>query len=110
MSRIPRRIALAAATGVVAALVTGVPAHAAGTYGLVVLPDAGEQQIYDFVNSATKTIDMTMYELRDTTVENALVARQKAGVKVRVILDGQRTTVNNTAYTTLQNGGVAVTW
>ena len=31
-----------------------------------------------------------MYELRDTTVETDLVNREKAGVNVRVILDGPR--------------------
>jgi hypothetical protein len=95
---------------VTAVLVPAGSAHAAGTYSLLVLPDQGESQIYSFINSATKTVDVTMYELRDTTVETDLVNRQKAGVKVRVILDRQQTSVNNTAYNTLQAGGVAVTW
>jgi hypothetical protein len=49
---------------------------------------------------------MTMYELRDTTVENDLIAREKAGVTVRVILDGVETSVNSAAYSALQAGGV----
>ncbi|HEY1640953.1 MAG TPA: phospholipase D-like domain-containing protein [Streptosporangiaceae bacterium] len=99
--------ALAAAAG---GLVTSVPAQAASTYSLLVLPDQGETAIYSFISSAASSIDMTMYELRDTTVETDLVNREKAGVNVRVILDGAEKSVNQTAYTTLQAGGVGVTW
>ena len=49
-----------------------------------------------------------MYELRDTTVTSDLVAQEKAGVKVRVILDGKETSVNGAAFSALQAGGVAV--
>jgi hypothetical protein len=90
-------------------LVAG-PAHAAGTYSLLILPDQGESAIYSFVNSATRSIDMTMYELRDTTMVNDLVAREKAGVTVRVILDRQHTSVNGAAFSALQAGGVGVTY
>ncbi|MEY9895030.1 hypothetical protein ABIA35_003066 [Catenulispora sp. MAP12-49] len=85
-------------------------AHAAGTYSLLILPDQGENAIYSFINTATKTIDVTMYELRDTTVTTALVNKQKAGVKVRVILDGKQTSVNSAAYSALQAGGVSVVY
>jgi hypothetical protein len=51
-----------------------------------------------------------MYELRDTTVTTDLVNRHKAGVTVRVILDGKHTSVNGAAYSALQAGGVAVTY
>ncbi|HWC83359.1 MAG TPA: phospholipase D-like domain-containing protein [Pseudonocardiaceae bacterium] len=83
---------------------------ATGTYTLTTLPDQGESSIYDFIQSATSSIDMTMYELRDTTVTGDLVAKEKAGVKVRVILDAKETSVNSTAYNALQSGGVAVTY
>ncbi|WP_063770916.1 phospholipase D-like domain-containing protein [Streptacidiphilus neutrinimicus] len=99
-----------AAVATAAILPGAVTAHAAGNYSLVVLPDQGESAIYNFVNSATKSIDVTIYELRDTTLENDLVAKEKAGVAVRVILDGKQTSVNNGAYTTLTAGGVGVTW
>ncbi len=108
-----RRIGLvlaAAATAAATALATA-PAHAAsGTYSLLILPDQGESTIYSFVNSATSSIDMTMYELRDTTMENDLIAREKAGVNVRVILDREETSVNAAAYSALQAGGVSVTY
>ena len=90
------------------AVVVPTAAHAAGTYSLLTLPDQGESAIYNFINTATKSIDVTMYELRDTTVTTDLVNKEKAGVTVRVILDAQHTSVNGAAYTALSNGGVAV--
>jgi hypothetical protein len=105
--------AIAVAGATVAALVLGVPtaAHAAtGTYRLLTLPDQGETQIYNFVNSATSSINMTMYELVDTTLTTDLVNREKAGVNVRVILDQAHQSYDAAAYTALTNGGVSVVW
>src|SRR5262249_56733667 len=85
-------------------------AHAAGTFSLVVFPDQSHTAVYNFINSATRTIDVTIYELRDTTAVTDLVNRQKAGVTVRVILDAAHTSVNGSAYSTLKAGGVGVTY
>jgi hypothetical protein len=110
----PRRFSLAFAAlvlgagGVVAS--GGAAALAASNYSLLILPDQGETAIYSFINSATSSINMTMYELRDTTVETDLVNREKAGVNVRVILDQAEKSVNATAFSTLQAGGVNVTY
>src|ERR1700722_20261340 len=60
---------------------------AAGAYTLVTEPADNYQQIYSFINSATKTLDMTMYELSDTTAQQDLAADASRGVTVRVILD-----------------------
>ncbi len=101
------------AAGAVATTAGAAPtAHqaAASTYSLNVLPDQGESAIYNFIETAKTSIDVTMYELRDTTVTGDLVAKQKAGVKVRVILDAKQTSVNGAAYSALQAGGVAVTY
>jgi len=57
------------------------------TRSLLTFPDNGFSQIYSLINNATTSIDMTMYELVDTTAVNALVAACNRGVKVRVILD-----------------------
>ncbi|MCC9305602.1 putative Ig domain-containing protein [Kitasatospora sp. RB6PN24] len=104
-------IVAAGATSLAAVLVPTAAAHAAaGTYSLVVLPDQGESAIYNFVNSATKSIDVTIYELRDTTLVNDLIAKHKAGVTVRVIMDGKQTSVNGAAYSALQSAGVGVTY
>jgi hypothetical protein len=104
-------IALAAVTLAVAGVFAGAgPAHAAGTYSLLILPDQGENAIYNFVNSATSSIEMTIYELKDTTLVNDLVNREKAGVNVRVILDQAHQSYDSAAYTALTAGGVGVTY
>jgi hypothetical protein len=108
-----RRVSLALATVTLATMsgLTGVgTAHAASDFSLLVLPDQGENAIYNFVNSATSSIDMTIYELNDTTLENALVSREKAGVNVRVILDQAQKSYNTAAYNVLTAGGVGVVW
>jgi hypothetical protein len=99
-------VTLAAAGGVA----TGGPAHAASDFSLLTLPDQGETAIYNFVNSATSAINVTIYELNDTTLENDLVSREKAGVNVRVILDQAQKTYNTAAYNVLTAGGVGVTY
>jgi cardiolipin synthase A/B len=85
-------------------------AQATGTYFLAVFPDQSHTTVYDFINSATRSVDVTMYELRDTTAVTDLVNREKAGVRVRVILDAAHTSVNSSAYNTLKAGGVGVTY
>ena len=54
---------------------------------LYIWPQADGTPIYNLVNAAQKSIDMTMYALNDTTMTNDLVAACKRGVVVRVILD-----------------------
>ena len=71
---------------------------------------SSEPVIYSFINSATTTLDMTMYELNDTTAINDLIAREQAGVKVRVILDQANQSTNQTAYNDLTAAGVGVVW
>jgi hypothetical protein len=88
----------------------GVPARAASDFSLVILPDQGENAIYNFVNSATSSINVTIYELNDTTLVNDLVAREKAGVTVRVILDQAQKSYNTAADNALTAGGVGVVW
>ena len=86
------------------------PARAASDLSLNVLPDDGENAIYNFVNSATSSVDVTIYELKDVTLENDLVAREKAGVNVRVILDQAQKSYDTAAYNVLTAGGVGVVW
>lgn len=103
--------AVAAAAFAVAGGVALTPAAtAASDYTLLTLPDQGETAIYDFVNSATSSIDVTIYELKDTTLVNDLVAREKAGVKVRVIFDDQHQSYDQSAYDTLKSAGAGVVW
>ena len=107
-----RRLGLSVLAGAatIAASLTPVMAHAAGTYTLQILPDQGESAIYNFVNTAKSSINVTMYELRDTTMTTDLVNKEKAGVTVRVILDNAQQSVNSAAYSALTAGGVGVTW
>jgi phosphatidylserine/phosphatidylglycerophosphate/cardiolipin synthase-like enzyme len=94
-----------------AAFGTTVPAHAASSYSAFAFSlGSTEPTIYSFINSATKTLDMTMYELKDTTAVADLVARENAGVAVRVILDRQETSTNASAYSTLKAAGVGVVY
>lgn len=110
MSRIRLRPSAAAVFGAAAITVsTALPATAA-TYSLLVFPDQSHSSVYDFINSAQSSIDITMYELRDSTVVSDLVNRKNAGVTVRVILDGQHTSVNGSAFSTLSSAGVGVTY
>ena len=87
---------------------TAVAAHSQTIY---TFPDDGFTPVYTFINSATSTLDMTMYELVDTTAENDLIALAKKGVVVRVILDQNLEMTSNTpAYNALTAGGVQVHW
>jgi hypothetical protein len=115
-----RRFSLALAAATLAAaggLAVGSQAQAAShapaaasALSLLILPDQGENAIYNFVNSATTSINVTIYELKDTTLENDLVSREKAGITVRVILDQAQKSYNTAAYNTLTAGGVGVTY
>jgi hypothetical protein len=87
-----------------------VPARAASSLSLVILPDQGENAIYNFVNSATSSINVTIYELKDTTLVNDLVAREKAGVNVRVIMDQAHQSYDAAAYSALTAAGAGVAW
>ncbi len=94
-----------------AALATAVPSQAADAYSAFAFNlGTSEPTIYSFINSATTTLDMTMYELKDTTAVNDLIAREKAGVKVRVILDREETSTNSSAYSALKAAGVGVVY
>jgi phosphatidylserine/phosphatidylglycerophosphate/cardiolipin synthase-like enzyme len=104
------RIGTALAAGAVV-VTTAVPASAASYSAFAFSQSGGGQPtIYDFINSATTSLDMTMYELEDTTAVNDLVALKKKGVTVRVILDRAHQSANSSAYNTLSSAGVGVVW
>jgi predicted component of type VI protein secretion system len=69
MRMIPRaRTAIAASILALAGcLAATAPARAASSLSLVILPDQGENAIYNFASSATSSINVTIYELKDTT-------------------------------------------
>ncbi len=79
---------------------------------ILVEPNNGMGTIYSFMSSATKTLDMTMYELSDPTAENILEQDAAKGVNVRVLLDQDYHggNVNQAAYAQLTAHGVHVKW
>lgn len=89
-----------------------VVASGSGLGPLYVEPEATYAPLYTLLRSAKHSLDLTMYELQDPQVEQALVADAQRKVTVRVLLDkafhGQA--VNQPAFTRLQNAGVAVHW
>jgi len=81
------------------------------TQTLVIEPDQGLTSIYNLISAAKSTIDMTMYELVDTTASGLLCTAASKGVTVRVILDVNDEKSNNTAaYNQLKACGVNVVW
>ena len=111
MRRVSLAIAVTAAALVtMSGLASASTPHVASDFSLLIVPDQGENAIYNFVNSATSSIDVTIYELNDVTLENDLVSREKAGADVRVILDQAQKSYNTAAYNLLTAGGVGVVW
>jgi cardiolipin synthase A/B len=85
----------------------------AGSGALRVLsePQAGLSSIYKLITGAKSSVDLTMYELIDTTAESDLAADAKRGVDVRVILDSHlEKSRNTTTYDYLEANQVHVTW
>ena len=68
--------------------------------------------VYDLMSSATRSLEMTMYELDDPNAEQILVSDAHRGVAVRVLLDEdyEGRSVNRATYEQLLAGGVAVRW
>jgi phosphatidylserine/phosphatidylglycerophosphate/cardiolipin synthase-like enzyme len=81
--------------------------------GLVLItdPDQGMGWLYTFIGTATKSIDLTMYELSDPMVTTLLTQAAANGITVRVILDQNLEMQSNAmAYSALMAGGVQVHW
>jgi cardiolipin synthase len=98
--------ASAGTTGAVQAATSGVTR--AGS--LVVEPGAGFSSVYNLINGAKHSIDVTMYEFSDTTAEHDLAAAAKRGVHVHVILDRREQSENSAAYSYFGSHAVKVTW
>ena len=69
-----------------------------------------EPVIDKFIASAHRSLDMTMYELDDTTAIKELIALHDRGVAVRVILDNRNESYNAPAFAQLQAAGVGVVY
>jgi phosphatidylserine/phosphatidylglycerophosphate/cardiolipin synthase-like enzyme len=88
---------------------------------IIVEPDGSNAaQLVSAIEAAATSIDMTMYEISDDRIIDALTARAKAGVTVQAILDGatgsgaqggvDNKSFNMDAYTKLTAAGVAAVW
>ena len=78
---------------------------------LVVMPDDTAKPILDAINGATKSLRVKMFLFSDPTLLKAVIAAQKRGVKVRIMLnparrDGQ--SENEESRKQLAAGGVEV--
>jgi cardiolipin synthase len=116
LQRLRRSASLCAAT-IVACTFTFLssPTGASGSStGLTtfVEPAAGFGFLDHAILDAHRTIELSMYELEDPTIESDLVARARAGVVVQVILDSEYgiSSVNSPAKNVLTRGGVHVVW
>jgi phosphatidylserine/phosphatidylglycerophosphate/cardiolipin synthase-like enzyme len=83
---------------------------------IIVEPNGNRgSEVVNAVKAAQHTVYMTMYQLDNTTLISALVARKAAGLDVKVILDSATTGSNNKSWNTpafnqLQSAGVGVVW
>jgi phosphatidylserine/phosphatidylglycerophosphate/cardiolipin synthase-like enzyme len=86
-----------------------------GTESLIVEPDAGIAPILSYIQNASSSVDLVMYELEDTNVEQALAADAARGIAVRVLLNEgyygkKENTKNDAAYQYLTTHGVSTHW
>lgn len=81
-------VARAHVAGAPKATAAGADATAASQLSLVAEPQAGVRPFTTLIGGARHTIELTMYELYDRTVERDLAAAAARGVDVRVALNG----------------------
>jgi phosphatidylserine/phosphatidylglycerophosphate/cardiolipin synthase-like enzyme len=64
------------------------------------------------IKAAKTSVYMTMYEIDDSGVVDAIVAQKSAGLDVQVILDGSTTTRSNntSAYNSFNSASIPVVW
>jgi cardiolipin synthase A/B len=80
---------------------------------IIVEPSDNAQALLTSIQSATTSIHMTMYLLTSSTFVNALIAKKKAGLDVKVVLNQTFPTTgtdNNAVFAQLQAAGVPVVW
>jgi cardiolipin synthase A/B len=82
-----------------------------GPLRLLTEPADGLSTIYRLITGARSSVNLTMYELRDTTAEQDLAADAARGVDVRVLLDRHLEKSRNAAtYSYLSAHKVHVAW
>jgi cardiolipin synthase A/B len=91
---------------------SGVGRASSGLGPLITEPDQGYTPIYNLLGSAKKSLDLTMYEFRDSDAEKALIDDAARGVAVRVLLDKQYHggPYNQPLFDDLVKHGIKVEW
>jgi cardiolipin synthase len=113
--RAARLVGVAAALSGVACggLTDARPDNAAGAVRVIVEPDAGPDAVLSLFATARRSLWMEMYLLTDDSVMDVLLARARAGVDVRVILEPhpyQADGANDAAFARLGSAGALVAW
>lgn len=81
------------------------------TLTIIVEPNGNHaQEVVADIAAAQTSIYMTMYELDNTAIVDALVAKAKAGLDVQAVLDAQNQSFNQSAKAKLVAAGANVVW
>ncbi len=97
---------------------SGLPSATAPPDSLTLITQPGDSasHVVAMIDSAKKSVDLVMYELQDSNVEQALASAHQRGVQVRVLLNGGyygkpgKHQPNKPAYDYLTAHGVPVHW
>ena len=91
-----------------------VPATGSSAVTIIVEPGDSGSALLSAISGAQRSVHMTMYILSSGAIRDALIARAKAGVEVKVILNqnfpSNNSIDNQTVYTALKAAGVQVVW
>jgi cardiolipin synthase A/B len=80
---------------------------------LIVQPDDGEKPVMDFLNSAHKTVALKLFTFTHPLVLDAVMALHKKGVRVRVMLNGAKSTgerLNDPFFEKMKSAGIEIQW
>ncbi|HEX4514311.1 MAG TPA: phospholipase D-like domain-containing protein [Polyangiaceae bacterium] len=90
------------------------PATTTSAVKIFVEPSDNAQALVTSLQNAQSSIHMTMYLLTNNTVISTLVAKKKAGLEVKVVLNqtfpAGSGSDNSSVFNQLQSGGVEVVW
>jgi phosphatidylserine/phosphatidylglycerophosphate/cardiolipin synthase-like enzyme len=94
-------------------MTTDAPLSTSTNIQIIVEPNGNHaSELISAIDAAHASVYMTMYQIDNTSIIDALVARKQAGLDVQAILDGSTTnrSWNASAYNTLHAAGVGVVW
>jgi phosphatidylserine/phosphatidylglycerophosphate/cardiolipin synthase-like enzyme len=80
---------------------------------LIVQPDDGLQPVLEFIGSAENSLLIKQFTFTEPSLIDAVIARRKAGVDVRVMLNAQRSggdRANDDTFEQFSSAGIAVQW